>query len=93
MVTCIDGQAVISFDEGKNFSEILMPFNEAGLLTHKAALSNGNSFLVSFSDGSVNHYVYNEEFNVEHKLITKCPGPLTALTISPNGKIAICCGQ
>ena len=70
-----------------------MPFKEADQMAEKTATSNENSFVVSFNEGSVNHYVYDEGFKVERHLLTKCPGPLTALAMSPNGKLVICCGQ
>ena len=99
MISCVDGQCSVSSDHGKSFTELNMPFKDAGQMLHKSSLSDVDSFVVSFNDGVVNHYVYDRNtmievgLKVEKQQVTKCPGPVTALAISPNGKIIICCGQ
>jgi hypothetical protein len=90
---------VVSADNGENFIEVKMPFKDPGQTAEKAAISNVDSFTLSFNDGCVRHFVYDPKsasgngMNVEFGIVTKCPGPLTALAISPNGKVVICCGQ
>ncbi len=90
---------MLSTDNGESFTEILMTGKEAGQLVHRAAIANVNSCVVSLDNGSVIHCSYDTEnvspngFNADSHPVTKCPGKLTALAISPNGKVIICCGQ
>lgn len=59
----------------------------------KAAVSNVNDFVGGMDDGSVFRYRFGTNGFIESDLVTKCPGEVRALAISPKADLICCSGE
>lgn len=82
----------MSKDHGTSFEELKMPMIQERRLI-KAAVSNLNDFVGGMDDGSVFRYRFTSNGFIESDLVTKCPGTVRALAISPTADLICCSGE